>query len=52
MSNFLEVISSLFHSIVYLYFFALVAEEGFLIFPCYSLELWIHVGISFLFSLP
>ena len=52
MSNFLEEISSLFHSIVYLCFFALVAEEGFLISPCYSLELWIHVGISFLFSLP
>ena len=24
--------------------------EGFLIFPCYSLELWIQMGISFLFS--
>ena len=38
-SNFLEEISSLSHSIVFLYFFALIAEEGFLISPCYSLEL-------------
>jgi len=30
-SNFLEEISSLYHSIVFLYFFALIAEEGFLI---------------------
>ena len=36
------LISSLCHSIVFLYFFALVAEEGFLISPCYSLELWLH----------
>ena len=28
-SNFLEEISSLFHSIVFLYFFALITEEGF-----------------------
>ena len=49
-SNFLEEISSLSHSIVFLYFFALVAEEGFLISPCYSLELCIQMGISFLFS--
>ena len=40
-SNFLEEISSLSHSIVFLYFFALIAEEGFLISPCYSLELCI-----------
>ena len=38
-SNFLEEISSLSHSIVFLYFFALITEEGFLISPCYSLEL-------------
>ena len=38
-SNFLEEISSLSHSIVFLYFFALIAEEGFLISPGYSLEL-------------
>ena len=35
-SNFLEEISSLSHSIVFLYFFALITEEGFLICPCYS----------------
>ena len=50
-SNFLEEISSLSHSIVFLYFFALVTEEGFLISPCYSLELFIQMGVSFLFSL-
>ena len=31
-------------------FFALIAEESFLISPCYSLELCIQTGISFLFS--
>ena len=49
-SNFLEVISSLSHSIVFLCFFAWFTEQGFLIFPCYSLELCIQMGISFLFS--
>ena len=49
-SNFLEEISSLSHSVVFLYFFALITEEGFLISPCYSLELCIQIGISFLFS--
>ena len=49
-SNFLEEISSLSHSIVLLYFFALIIEEGFLISPCYSLELCIQMGIAFLFS--
>ena len=39
-SNFLEEISSLSHSIVFLYFFTLITEEGFLISPCYSLELF------------
>ena len=48
-SNFLEEISSLSHSIVFLYFFALITKEGFLISPCYSLELCIQMGISFLF---
>ena len=48
-SNFLEEISSLSHSIVF-HFFALIAEEGFLISPCYSLELCIQMGVSFLFS--
>ena len=38
------------HSIVFLYFFALTTEEGFLISPGYSLELCIQMGISFLFS--
>ena len=49
-SNFLEEISSLFHSIVLLYFFACITEEGFLISPSYSMELCIQMGISFLFS--
>ena len=48
--NFLEEISSLSHSVVFLYFFALIAEEGFLISSCYSLELCISLGVSFLFS--
>ena len=47
-TNFLEEISSLSHSVVFLYFFALIAEEGFLISPGYSLELCIQMGISFL----
>ena len=42
-SNFLEVITSNSHSIVFLYFFALITEEGFLISPCYSLELCIQI---------
>ena len=50
-SNFLEVISNLSHCIVFLYFFALIAEEGFLISPWCSLELCIQMGIYFLFSL-
>ena len=41
---------SLSHSVVFLYFFALIPEEGFLISPCYSLELCIQMGISFLCS--
>ena len=48
-SNFLEKISSLSHS-VFLYFFALIAEEGFLISSRYSLELCVQMLISFLFS--
>ena len=48
-SNFLEEISSLSHSAVFLYFFALIAEEGFLISSCYFLELCIQMLISFLF---
>ena len=42
-------ISSHSHSIVFLYFFALIIEEGFLISPCYSLEHCIQMGMSFLF---
>ena len=38
-SNFLEEISSVSHSVVFLYFFALIAEEGFHISSCYSLKL-------------
>ena len=49
-SNFLEEISRLSHSVVSLYFFPLIAEEGFLISSCYSLELYIQMLISFLFS--
>ena len=48
-SNFLEEISSLSQSIVFLYFFVLIAEEGFLTSPCYSLELCIQMGMSSLF---
>ena len=44
-SNFLEEISSLFHSIVFLYFFALITEEDFLISSYYSLELCIQACI-------
>ena len=38
------------HSVVFLYFFALITEEGFLTSPCCSLELCIQMSISFLFS--
>ena len=38
-SNVLEELSNLSHSIVFLYFFVLITEEGFLISPWYSLEL-------------
>ena len=49
-SNFLEEISSLSHSVVFLYLFTLITEKGFLISPCYSLELCIQMQISFHFS--
>ena len=49
-SNFLEEISSLSHSIIILYFFTLIIEEGFLMSPCYSLELCIQMSLFFLFS--
>ena len=48
-SNFLEEISSLSHSVLFLYFFILITEEGILIYSCYSLELCIQMPISFLF---
>ena len=48
--NFLEEISSFSHSVVFLYFFALITEEGFLLSLCYSLDLCIQMGVSFLFS--
>ena len=51
-SNFLDEISSLSHSIVFYYFFALITEEGFLISLCSSLELCIQMSIYLLFSLP
>ena len=44
-SDFLEEISSLSHSVVFLYFFALIAEKGFLSSSCYSLELCIQVKV-------
>ena len=49
-SNTLQEISSLSHSIVFSYFFASITEGGFLISPCLSLELCIQVVISFFFS--
>ena len=49
-SSFLEEISSLSHSIVFLHLFALFLSEAHLISPYYSLELCIQMGISFLFS--
>ena len=45
-SDFLEEISNLSHSIVFLYFFALITEEDFLISPCYSLQLCIQMDMS------
>ena len=43
-----DLAASLLYSIVFLYFFALIADEGFLISPCCSLELWIQmVYLSF-----
>ena len=48
--NVLEEISSFSHSIVFLYFFALITEESFLISPWCSLELCFQMGISLFFS--
>ena len=50
--NILEEFCSLSHSIVFLYFFALITEEHFLISSCYSLEICIQMCISFVFSFP
>ena len=50
-SNFFEEISSLYHSIIFLYCFALITDKGFLISPWYSLELCIQIVLSLLFSL-
>jgi len=44
--DFLEEIPSLSHSVVFLYFFALITEEAFLISSYYSLELCIQMFIS------
>ena len=49
-SDFLEEISNLSHSVVFLSFFALITEKGFLTSSCYSLELCIQMFISFLLS--
>ena len=35
------------YSVVFLYFFSLITEEGFLISPLYLMELCIQMGISF-----
>ena len=45
-----HLVSSLSHSIVFLYFLALITEEGFLISPCFSLGLCIQMSIFLLFS--
>ena len=50
-SNVLAEIFRLSHFVVSLSFFALITEEGFLISPCYSLELCNQMGISFPFLL-
>ena len=47
-SNFLDRISSLSHSVVFLYFFTLMTEEHFLIFPCY-LHLFCHTSLDYIY---
>ena len=44
-SSFLEEMSSLSHSILFLYFFALITEEDFLISPCYVRKVLDSTGI-------
>ena len=51
-SNFLEEISSLSHSNVFLYFFALIIQEGFLNSPCWTLELCIQMDVFSFSPLP
>ena len=54
-STFLEEVSSLSHFIVFLYFFALIPEEGFLISPCYlwnSAFKWVYPSFSLCFLFP
>ena len=51
-SNFQEKISSLSHSIVFLYFFLLITQEGFIISPCDPLDCCIQIDIAFLSPLP
>ena len=50
-SSFQEEMAILSHSIILLYFFALLIEEGPLLSPCYSLELGIQLSVSFPLSL-
>ena len=45
-SNFLEEISSLPHSIIFLYFFALITEEGFLISPSFNINIFQNLQFS------
>ena len=49
-SDFFDKISSLSHSVVFLYFFSLNIEEVFLISPYYAFELCSQMDLSFLFS--
>ena len=51
-SNFLEEISNLSHFIVFLYFLALITEEGFLFSLCSSLKLCIQMCVSIFIPLP
>ena len=51
-SNFLEEISSLSQFIVFLYFFALITEEGFVISASYFLELCSNGYIFSFYPLP
>ena len=50
--DFLDEISRLSHSIIFLYFFALFTKESFFTSPSYSLKLCIQMSLSFLSPLP